>query len=143
MKRLITIYALLLLVLVVSAQSYKTVSNIKYTSKTDAYAQERLKLDVYCPEGKKDCPVIVWFHGGGLEAGQKEIPQKLKEKGYVVIGANYRLLPKVTIDKTIDDAAEAVAWVFRHVKEYGGDPRKVVVSGHSAGGYLEWDRVSL
>ena len=69
----------------------------------------------------------MWFHGGGIEAGQKEIPEKLKNKGYVVIGANYGLLPKVTIDKTLDDAAEAVAWAFRHAAEYGGDPKKIVV----------------
>lgn len=118
------------------AQNYKQVNDICYTVKTDTYAQERLKLDVYYPEGKKDCPVIVWFHGGGLEGGNKQIPQKLKDKGYVVIGANYRLLPKVTIKETIDDAAEAVAWAFRHAQEYGGDVKKMVITGHSAGGYL-------
>lgn len=118
------------------AQNYKQVNDICYTVKTDAYARERLKLDVYYPEGKKDCPVIVWFHGGGLEGGNKQIPEKLKGKGYVVIGANYRLLPKVTIKETIDDAAEAVAWAFRHAKDYGGDVKKIVVTGHSAGGYL-------
>jgi len=53
-----------------------------------------------------------------------------------VIGVNYRLLPKVKVDATLDDAAEAVAWVFRHAAEYGGDARKIVVSGHSAGGYI-------
>ena len=118
------------------AQKYKQVNDICYTVKTDTYAQERLKLDVYYPEGKKDCPVIVWFHGGGLEAGQKDVPQELRGKGYVVVGVNYRLLPKVTVDKTIDDAAEAVAWVMRHAVDYGGSTRKVFVTGHSAGGYL-------
>ena len=49
---------------------------------------------------------------------------------------NYRLLPKVTVRETLDDAAEAVAWVFRHVTEYGGNPQKIVVTGHSAGGYI-------
>ncbi len=136
MKRFKLFSVVLLMVVAINAQNYKTESNISYTTKTDAYSKERLKLDVYYPEKLTDCPVIVWFHGGGLEAGQKEIPQRLKEKGYVVIGANYRLLPKVTIDKTIDDAAEAVAWAFRNSKKYGGDPRKIVVTGHSAGGYL-------
>lgn len=136
MIRLNVLTAVLMLAIASYAQNYKTVSNISYTSKSDAYAQERLKLDVYFPENQKDCPVIVWFHGGGLEVGNKEIPQRLKNKGYVVIGANYRLLPKVTVDQTLDDAAEAVAWAFRHAKQYGGDPRKIVVSGHSAGGYL-------
>ena len=136
MKRMIVGLVALLVAVMASGQAYKTVSDIAYTVKTDAYAQERLKLDVYYPEGAKDCPVVVWFHGGGLEAGEKEIPSKLKEKGWVVVGANYRLLPKVTIDKTLDDAAEAVAWVFKHIDSYGGDPGKIVVTGHSAGGYL-------
>lgn len=122
--------------LTISAQTYKQVNDISYTKKNDAYAQERLKLDIYYPEGTKDNPVVVWFHGGGLEAGNKEIPRKLKQKGSVVVGVNYRLLPKVTIRETLDDSAEAVAWVFRHISEYGGDPQKIVITGHSAGGYI-------
>ena len=118
------------------AQSYSQVNDISYTSKTDSYALERLKLDVYHPESATGCPVVIWFHGGGLEGGNKEIPQLLREKGVVVVGVNYRLLPLVTVKETLDDAAEAVAWVFRHITEYGGDPNKIVVSGHSAGGYL-------
>ena len=136
MKKQVLILLMLLVGLKAGAQEYKTVKDISFTTKSDMYAQERLKLDVYYPEGVNDCPVIVWFHGGGIEAGQKEIPEKLKAKGYVVMGANYRLLPKVTIDKTLDDAAEAVAWAFRHAVNYGGDPKKIVVTGHSAGGYL-------
>ena len=136
MKRRFLIFLLCLASLGLSAQSYRQVNDIRYTAKQDAYAVERLKLDVYYPEGKQDCPVVVWFHGGGLEAGSKEIPHRLKEKGYVVVGVNYRLLPKVKVDATLDDAAEAVAWVFRHAAEYGGDARKIVVSGHSAGGYI-------
>ena len=135
-KLLLTFVVACLAVSGISSQTYVQVSDISYTRKTDAYAKERLKLDVYHPTDISDCPVVVWFHGGGLEAGNKEIPQQLKEKGLVVVGVNYRLLPKVTIRETLDDSAEAVAWVFRHISEYGGDPRKIVVSGHSAGGYI-------
>lgn len=135
-KKLFFSVCLSLVCISLYGQTYKQVSDISYTKKTDAYAVERLKLDVYYPEGQKDCPVIVWFHGGGLEAGNKEIPAPLKEKGYVVIGVNYRLLPKVTVKELLDDSAEAVAWVFRHAADYGGDPKKIVVTGHSAGGYI-------
>ena len=135
-KLLLTFVVACLAVSGISSQTYVQVSDISYTRKTDAYAKERLKLDVYHPTDISDCPVVVWFHGGGLEAGNKEIPPQLKEKGLVVVGVNYRLLPKVTIRETLDDSAEAVAWVFRHISEYGGDPRKIVVSGHSAGGYI-------
>lgn len=126
----------LLFVIGTWGQNYKQTDDISYTKKTDSYSRERLKLDVYYPEEAKDAPVVVWFHGGGLEQGQKEIPWKLKEKGMVLVGVNYRLLPKVTVRETLDDAAEAVAWVFRNIGKYGGDAKKIVVTGHSAGGYI-------
>lgn len=136
MKRLSLLALSLIITIGIWAQNYRQVNDISYTTKTDAYSQERLKLDIYYPEGAHDAPVVVWFHGGGLEQGQKEIPSKLKEKGWVVIGANYRLLPKVTVKETLDDAAEAVAWAYKNCGRYGGSPKKVVVTGHSAGGYL-------
>lgn len=136
MKKVLISLLFCLAATLLQAQNYKQINDISYTAKTDSYSLERLKLDIYYPEGEKECPVIIWFHGGGLEAGEKEIPEQLKEKGWVVVGVNYRLLPKVTIRETMDDAAEAVAWVFRHASEYGGDPEKIVVTGHSAGGYI-------
>ena len=108
--------------------NYMTVNDLPYSTKTNSYARERLKVDVYYPQTLKDCPVIVWFHSGGLTSGHKGIPVELKKKGLVVIGVNYRLLPNVTIDSCLDDAAEAVAWAFRHAKEYNGDCRKIFVA---------------
>lgn len=114
----------------------KTVRDIPYTTKTDAYSAERLKVDVSYPDSAYGAPVVVWFHGGGLEAGSKELPAAIRNKGYVVVGVNYRLLPNVRVTDIIDDAAEAVAWAMKNASQYGGDPSKTVVSGHSAGGYL-------
>lgn len=137
MKRItITIIIFCAFITGIVAQNYQLTKDIVYTIKTDEYAQQRLRLDIYHPTGLKDVPVVVWFHGGGLEQGEKEIPRKLKEKGWVVVGVNYRLLPKVTVKETLDDAAEAVAWIFRNIEKYGGDPKKIVVTGHSAGGYI-------
>lgn len=136
MRRITVLMISLFIMVGISGQTYRQVDDILYTSKEDAYSQERLKLDIYYPEEAVDAPVVVWFHGGGLEYGQKEIPEKLKNKGWIVVGANYRLLPKVTVNETLDDAAEAVAWVSRNIGKYGGDRKKIVVSGHSAGGYL-------
>ncbi|MCF0198890.1 MAG: alpha/beta hydrolase [Bacteroidaceae bacterium] len=120
----------------VSAQNYRTASDIAFTQSADPYAQERCRLDVYYPEGKQKCPVVVWFHGGGIEGGSKHLPDELREQGLVVVSANYRLLPKVPVDSTFRDVAEAVAWTFRNVEQYGGDPTKIYLAGHSAGGYL-------
>jgi acetyl esterase/lipase len=58
------------------------------------------------------------------------------EKGYAVIGVGYRLSPKVKAPAYIEDAAAAVAWVFGHIPDYGGNPNLIFVAGHSAGGYL-------
>lgn len=102
----------------------------------DAYAQERCLLDVYIPAGKKDFVTIVWCHGGGLTGGAKEIPAYLKGKGVAIVGVGYRFAPKVTVDEIIQDAALSVKWVFDHIEEYGGNTSKIVLSGHSAGGYL-------
>ena len=115
---------------------YQQVNDISYTESTDAYAQERCKLDVYYPTNREDAPVVVWFHGGGIEGGSKHIDQELKNSGLVVVAANYRLLPKASIDQCIDDAAAAVAWTYKNVGKYGGSKRKIFVAGHSAGGYL-------
>lgn len=118
------------------AQNYRTWSDIAYRSEGDEYALQSCKLDLYCPEGAGGFPVVVWFHGGGLSGGNRFIPEELKNAGMAVVAVNYRLLPKATLSDCIDDAAAAVAWTFRHIKEYGGDTRKVFVAGHSAGGYL-------
>ncbi|MDE6609358.1 MAG: alpha/beta hydrolase [Muribaculaceae bacterium] len=118
------------------AAKEKTDRDIPYSAKTDTYSTERLKVDVSYPEDAQSAPVVVWFHGGGLEGGSKELPSALRDKGYVLVGVNYRLLPNVRVIDIIDDAAEAVAWAIKNAAKYGGDPSKTVVSGHSAGGYL-------
>lgn len=102
----------------------------------DKYLAERCKLDIYYPSNQKNFTTVIWFHGGGIKAGNKEIPEKLKEKGIAVVAVNYRLHPKVKCPVYIEDAAAAVAWTFKNIEKYGGSRNKIVVSGHSAGGYL-------
>jgi acetyl esterase/lipase len=122
----------------IMAQPYELKQNIPYVSasETDAYRLERCKLDLYYPTDKKAFPTIVWFHGGGLEGGNKEIPEILQKQGFAVVGVNYRLSPRAKNPAYTTDAAEAVAWVFHNIEQLGGDKRRIYVSGHSAGGYL-------
>ena len=135
MKRLLLVILLLQATLAL-AQNYRSETDIPYTQDADAYAQERCKLDVYYPTDLLDCPVVVWFHGGGLTGGNKFIPEELKNSGLVVVAVNYRLMPKASIEQCIDDAAAAVAWTFSNIGRYNGSTQKIFVSGHSAGGYL-------
>jgi dienelactone hydrolase len=116
--------------------NYRLLQDIPYRTSGDSYAIERCKLDIYYPEDVKDFPTVVWFHGGGLTGGNKSIPKELKNSGVAVVAVNYRLLPKGDIRDCIDDAAAAVAWTFNEIGKYGGDTKKIVLSGHSAGGYL-------
>jgi acetyl esterase/lipase len=118
------------------AESYRTVQDVSYRTSGDAYSLERCKLDIYYPERTDGFATVVWFHGGGLTAGAKFVPDELKQTGLAVVAVNYRLLPQCVVSDCIDDAAAAVSWVFREIETYGGDPRRIIVSGHSAGGYL-------
>lgn len=140
MKKLLLIFFLTTTSIQIFSQDYKTISNIHYydekANKSDVYINERCVLDVYIPTNIKNFSTIIWFHGGGITGGQKEIPEELKNKGVAVVGVNYRLSPKVKAPKYIEDAAAATAWVFENIKNYGGSNEKIFISGHSAGGYL-------
>lgn len=141
MKKVLWMIFMTFMVLNVNAQKSISsdeviTSNIQYKNGKDTYIKERCKLDICYDKSKKNSPVVVWYHGGGLTSGQKEIPGLLKKQGFVVVGVNYRLLPKVKIDECLDDCAAALAWVFQNISQYGGDAKIIFVSGHSAGGYI-------
>ena len=100
------------------------------------------RLDVYAPAGAKNLPVLVWFHGGGLTGGDKAsrlttaLCRALAGDGIVVASANYRLSGAVKYPAYVEDAAAAVAWMKGNAARWGGDPARVFIGGHSAGGYL-------
>jgi len=139
MKNLLVLL-LLVTVSVNAQQQYVVEKDIHYYAdsiyKNDPYIASQCTLDIYYPKGAKNYATIVWFHGGGITGGSKEIPKALMEKGYAIIGVEYRLSPKVNAPAYIEDAAAAVAWAFQHIISYGGNAKLIFVSGHSAGGYL-------
>lgn len=137
MRLIFTIFACFICILT-TAQNYileKDISYLPYQSQNE-YLNERSKLDFYYPDGLKDYPTVVFFHGGGLEGGDKFIPEILKERGVAIVAPNYRLSPKATHPAYIEDAAQAVSWTIDNIAKYGGNPGKIYISGHSAGGYL-------
>ena len=138
MKKICFLLFLLCACIAQAQNAYHTNKDISYISgsETDIYRLERCKLDIYYPENKKDFSTIVWFHGGGMEGGNKFIHKELREQGFAVVAVNYRLSPKAKNPAYIEDAAEAVAWVFKNIEKYSGRKDRIFVSGHSAGGYL-------
>lgn len=101
------------------------------------------RLDVYAPPGARAAPVLVMVHGGAWRVGDKAraevVANKLRHwlpQGFVFVSANYRMLPEVMADAQADDVAAALRWVQAHAGEFGGDPRRIVLMGHSAGAHL-------
>src|SRR4051812_28825244 len=103
-------------------------------------AHERQVLDVYSPKGAKNFPVVFWIHGGGWVTGDKTSvqikPQAFVAKGFVFVSTNYRLLSHVDMATIVRDIAKSIRWVHDHIAEYGGDPQRLFVMGHSAGAQL-------
>ncbi len=102
----------------------------------------RRRLDVYRPAslavGAK-APVVVFIYGGSWRDGSKAdypfVADALTAKGIVTVIADYRLYPEVAYPGFVEDTAAAVAWSYRHVADYGGDPQRIFIAGHSAGAY--------
>ena len=103
---------------------------------------ERHLLDVYAPKkaGTTKLPVVVFIHGGNWTSGNKNlysfIGRRLAKQGVVAVIINYQLAPVVQVPAMADDCAQAVHWATRHIAEFGGDPNRIFVMGHSAGGGL-------
>ena len=103
-------------------------------------ADPRQQVDIYAPEGAKNLPVVFWIHGGGWQAGDRTSiqvkPQAFADKGFVFVSTGYRLLPNVDMVTIFRDVAKSVHWVHDHIAEHGGDPKRILVMGHSAGAQL-------
>jgi acetyl esterase/lipase len=132
----LAIALLALLAFAADALAQEVKQNIPYVEK----GHERQVLDVYFPKDAKNAPVVFWIHGGGWQAGDKKDvqhkPKVFTEKGFVFVSTNYRLLPKVEMGDIIRDIAKAIRWAHDHAAEYGGDPKRIFVMGHSAGAQL-------
>ncbi len=97
-------------------------------------------LDVYRPrQANGSAPVVVFLYGGGWDEGAKAqyafIGDALASKGFVTFIPDYRLYPEVRWPAFLQDNANALRWVRDHAAQFGGDPRKLFLVGHSAGAY--------
>lgn len=114
--------------------AYRTVSTVRYG---DAPRQQ---LDVYQPAVSNNGIVVVFFYGGGWRTGARGeyrfVAQTLTRHGATVVIPDYRIYPDGVFPDFMHDAASAVAWTYRHIADYGGDPKKIFLIGHSAGGHI-------
>ena len=103
----------------------------------------RHTLDIFSPKDLKNRPVVIFVHGGGWIFGDKNmfgyhrsVGLFLARHGVVTINVNYRLSPEVQHPGHVEDVARAYAWVRRNIATYGGDPDRILLCGHSAGGHI-------
>ena len=101
---------------------------------------ERLDLFPAQTEHLAPAPVLVFIHGGYWRALDKSdhsfLAPVFADEGALVVIPNYGLCPSVSMERIPLQLAQALAWVWRHAADYGGDPNQIVVAGHSAGGHL-------
>jgi arylformamidase len=129
------------------AQEKRTAANAKARSSLAPhldlpYGEHKLRrLDIFTAmSAEKASPVHVFVHGGYWRAQDKEnfafVATELAPRGITTVVINYELCPSSTLDLVADSALAAIEWVNRHVAEYGGDPRRISLLGHSAGAHL-------
>lgn len=97
-------------------------------------------LDVYAAKSSAPSPVIVFFYGGGWEEGERSryffVGSALAAQGFTTVIPDYRLYPEVCFPGFVEDAAAAIRWTADHIADYGGDQRRVIAMGHSAGAHI-------
>ena len=100
---------------------------------------ESEKVDIF-PAAVEHAPVLIFIHGGYWrsldKADQSFLAPAFTEQGNCVVIPNYSLCPAVTVSDIVLQLVKAVAWVYKNIDKYGGDPQRITVAGHSAGGHL-------
>ena len=120
------------------AAEFKTEKDLPYGP------HERNVMDIYWDTSFKNAPIVFTIHGGGFRFGDKaycneHMIKLYMSKGCIVVSPNYRLLKigtGVSVKDCVIDSAMAVAYIQEHAKKYGGNPKKIVSTGASAGGFI-------
>jgi arylformamidase len=117
----------------IAREKSKCFLNIAYGSDVDE------TLDIFLSKNKNS-PCLVFIHGGYWRASDKSefsfIAAEFAKAGATVFVVNYALAPRVTMEKIVAQIHLATQWIFKHAAQYGANPEKIYVSGHSAGGHL-------
>lgn len=136
-----------------AAESAKVRSALKCWPDVPYGNSPREVMDIY-PSVKQGGPVLVYYHGGYWRGGSKDdncgFAPTFVKRGVNVAIVEYDLCPKVTVTEIVRQARASLAWIYRNIERYNGEPSKIYISGHSAGGHLgsmilahDWTREGL
>ena len=137
----ILILALLLSLVMISC-GVKKYSNINYLSNNSTSVENSPSLNVFSPKSAKfqNTPVLLFVHGGNWNSGKKELynfyGKNFAKKGITTVIVGYTLSPEANYKQMTSEIAEAIKWTQKHISQYNGDPKKLYLTGHSAGGHL-------
>ena len=136
--------SLAFIVLQLFSVSISANASVSITRKIHYGLNDLQVLDVYQPSSclNKSCPVVMWVHGGGWRNGDTsgkkstEMQSIWAENGIVMVGVNYRLSPDFKHPAHVQDVANAIYWVNKNIRKFGGNPNQISLLGHSAGAHL-------
>jgi acetyl esterase/lipase len=119
----------------VPANGYQLQADIAYGDLS------RQKLDIYQPKLKNErLPVVIFYYGGSWDSGDKSdykfAAEAFTSNGFVTVIPDYRVYPEVLFPGFMADPAAAAKWVKQNIQQYGGDPTRVYLVGHSAGAHI-------
>lgn len=107
--------------------------------KVDIHAPTTIKPQGFFRPGKK-APILVYVHGGGWIKGSREkiynLDKFATQRGYMLVSVQYRPVPRTNIDGQVRDIVTSIDWIRRNISRYGGDRKRIVIMGHSAGSHL-------
>lgn len=107
--------------------------------KVDIHAPSTVKSRGFFKPGRK-APVLLYVHGGGWIKGTREKIYNLDsfatQRGWMLVSVDYRPVPRTNIDGQVRDVVRAINWVRNNIARYGGEKKKIVIMGHSAGSHL-------
>ncbi len=114
---------------------------VQRTGSAVAFGSNGQALDVWAPAAGSETPrpVVVFFHGGGWVKGDRDAyafaGRAFASRGYVLVIPDYRKVPDALFPAFIEDGADAVAWTYENIEDFGGDPDRIALAGHSAGAH--------
>lgn len=128
-----------LCMLTLASCSTKKIKNISYQKSAN---EKSLQLNIFVPRKTKtdQLPVLLFVHGGNWNSGNKGLygffGRNFAKKGVITVIPSYTLSPDANYDQMTREIADAIKWVTANIESYGGNPEKLFVTGHSAGGHL-------